>query len=212
MVKKALIKNKVYDVISQSELQRRYKMANGSPEVFKETCVEKNGTLYPVQEKFIPDKQGPYCIYNGLYGKYVGSANDDADYSSNKIINFSDSKSIQELLEKQNHLRADMACTLNSNSDNTFTPIIREEDSPALKCVKESLKAKNIDIDYYRNRFDSNCDYSNTLRLLTNPENHNISVPKIQLIGEKFDINFKLIAEDKPNAPNPMNNTIEKEL
>ena len=78
--------------------------------------------------------------------------------------------------------------------------------------VKECFHKKNIDIDNYRGRFDSNCDFNNTTRLLVNPQTHNISVQKIQLIGEKFDIDFHLVAKDKKGAVNPMGATIEKEL
>lgn len=210
-VKKALIKNKIYDVVSQTELHRRYVLAKNT-DILKETCIEQNGTLYPVYSTMSYDKSKPFVFYNGHMAKYVGSCKDDPDYSSNKVIDFTNSRSTKELLEKQSRLKADEVAALTSNSDDVFTPITREEDSSALKLVKECLKAKNIEIDCYRTRFQSNCDYSNALRLLTNPDNHNISVSKLQLIGDKFDINFKLIAEDKSGAPNPMNKIIEKEL
>ena len=53
---------------------------------------------------------------------------------------------------------------------------------------------------------------SKSIRLVTSDKNHSISIQKIKTIGEKFDINFKISAEDQPNSPNPMGSRFEKEI
>ena len=200
-IKQAFVGGKLMDVVSQDEYVRRVSM--DEPELVQNTCIQANGTLYPVIRH--PDNRTtPYAIYGGIAIKYVGSSEGNPGYSDKKVIDYSDISSNKELIEKHNQLRAEEVAILTQQSDKVFMPIIREEE--------ECFHKKHIDIDNYRGRFDSNCDFANTIRLLTNPNNHNISVPKIQLIGEKFDINFSLIAKDKNEAVNPMETVIEKEL
>ena len=208
-IKQAFVGGKLMDVVSQDEYVRRVSMHE--PELVQNTCIQANGTLYPVIRH--PDnRKTPYALYSDIAIKYVGSCENNPGYSDKKVIDYSDISSNKELIEKNNQLRAEEVAILTQQSDKVFMPIIREEENPALKVVKECFHKKHIDIDNYRGRFDSNCDFANTIRLLTNPNNHNISVPKIQLIGEKFDINFSLMAKDKNDAVNPMGTSIEKEL
>ena len=188
-IKQAFVGGKLMDVVSQDEYVRRVSM--DEPELVQNTSIQANGTLYPVIRH--PDNRTPpYAIYGDIAIKYVGSSEGNPGYSDKKVIDYSDISSNKELIEKHNQLRAEEVAILTQQSDKVFMPIIREEDNPALKVVKEC--------------------FHKTIRLLTNPNNHNISVPKIQLIGEKFDINFSLIAKDKNEAVNPMETVIEKEL
>ena len=208
-IRQAFVDGKLMDVVTQEEYERRASMKNG--DMIKNTCIEQDGTIYPVVSR--PEmRRTPHVINVGPVFKYVGSCEDGVpSYSSSKIIDYSNVKSNRELIEQQNKARKEEMAIL-TQTGKVFAPVIREEDSPALKCVKECFHAKKIDIDNYRGRLDSNCDFANTVRLFVNPNNHTISVQKIQLVGEKFDIDFKLVASDKPDAANPMDKTIQKEL
>nr|DAS08409.1 MAG TPA: hypothetical protein [Caudoviricetes sp.] len=207
-IRQAFVDGKLLDVVTQEEYERRSNLKN--EEMLKNTCIERDGTLYPVVKR--PDvRKTPHVINMGPVFKYVGSADKFPAYSSNKVIDYSNVKSNRELIEQQSKARKEEMAIL-TQTGKVFAPVIREEDSPALKCVKECFHAKKIDIDNYRGRFDSNCDFANTVRLFVNPNNHTISVQKIQLVGEKFDIDFKLVASDKKGAVNPMDKTIDREL
>jgi hypothetical protein len=78
--------------------------------------------------------------------------------------------------------------------------------------VKQCLQAKNVPLENYKGRFDTPCDFNITIRLVTSEKNHTISIQKIKTIGEKFDIKFKLIAEDQEDSPNAMGVRFEKEI
>ena len=208
-IKQAFVEGRLNDVVSQDEYARRRSL--GDPEMVASTCIQMNGTLYPVIPK-ADNRTTPYAVYSTIGMKYYGSSQDHPDYSDNTVVDYSNVNSCRELIARQNKARKEEVAILTQQSSKTFYPVIREEDSPALKAVKECFHKKNIDIDNYRGRFDSNCDFANTVRLLVNPSNHNISVQKIQLIGDKFDIDFHLVASDRKDAVNPMDATIDKEL
>lgn len=207
-IKQAFVNGRLMDVVSQDEYARRRSLGS---EMVENTCIQMNGTLYPVIPK-ADSRTTPFAVYSSLAVKYYGNATEHPEFSDNAVVDYSNIKSCQELIDRQNKARKEEVAVLTQQTSKTFYPIIREEDSPALKVVKECFHKKNIDIDNYRGRFDSNCDFNNTTRLLVNPQTHNISVQKIQLIGEKFDIDFHLVAKDKKGAVNPMGATIEKEL
>lgn len=208
-IKQAFVNGRLMDVVSQEEYTRRASL--GNKDMLANTCIQSDGTLYPVVSRS-NGAVTPHAISMGPVTKYVGSSKEYPAFSDKAVIDFTAVSSNKELIEKQNMARKEEVNVLTQSGGKTFAPVIRDEDSPALKVVKTCLHDKNIDIDNYRGRFDSNCDFSNTIRLLTNPDNHNISVQKIHLIGEKFDIEFHLSAKDKPGAINPMNTSTEMEI
>ena len=81
-VRKAFIANKTMEVISEDEYIRRSKFADP---MFEDTCVEKNGTLYPIQKRYNEGAPGVYDA--GPCFKYTNPTNKE-DYSANKIIDF----------------------------------------------------------------------------------------------------------------------------
>ena len=209
-IKKAIIGKKQHDVVSQEEYERRASL--GDPNMLVDTVIEHRGTLYPVYNSVDSTRENPYAINRGMATKYFGTAEKNPEYSDKSIINFSDITSNKELLERQSRLHSEQAALLTSSANKDFAPIIREDDSPALKLVKECLHAKHIDIDCYRSQFESNCEFSNAIRLLINADNHNISVQKIQMIGEKFGIEFEISAKDARGVVNPMGQVFSREL
>ena len=209
-IKKAIVDGVAMEVVSQEEFTRR-KGFNDS-EILKNTCIEQDGTLFPVMSIPIRGRIAPYAVSHTGYTKYYNKENNEKYKSEDTVIDFSDVESNRELIEKQNELRnAEITILTAANSD-TYTPIYNEEDTPALTLVKQCLEAKNVPLENYKGRFDSNCDFNNTIRLVTSEKNHSISIQKIKTIGEKFDIKFKLIAEDQEEAPNAMGVKFEKEI
>lgn len=210
-IKKAIVDGKMYDVVSQNEFERR--SALGNPEMLSDTLIQMDQTLYRISNTVDHNRNYPYAVRSEIATKFFNDSSKYPSYSSKNIIDFKDVKSNRELFEKQNKLRAEETVLLSSSAEKDFAPIIRECDSPALKLVKECLHEKHIDIDAYRTRFGSNCEFSNAIRLLVNPSNHNISISKMQMIAEKFDIEFEITARDiSKSVPNPMNKTFRRKL
>lgn len=208
-IRKVFIENRMLDVVSQEEYKRREEM--NDKDLLQDTCIEKDNMLFPVFQNPIYGRTLPYAVSTEWADLFFNRDNVEG-YESDKVIDLSNVNTTEEMIERQNQLRSSEIANLIANSGEVFSPVIREEDSTALKLVKECLTAKRINVNNYKSRFDSSCDFSNTIRLLTNEDNHTISIQKMQLIGEKFDIDFKITASDKRQAPNPMREKITKEL
>lgn len=209
-IKKVFLEGKLQDVVDSNEFIRRTKFKDS--EILKDTCIDIDGGLYPVAS-YDPKKETPYAKVVGYGFRLMNTDQVSDEYKSDdKVVDLSNISSSSELLERQNKLREEEMFMLKAKQNKVFAAAIREGDSPSLILVKECLNKKGIDIDNYRGRFDSNCDFSNTVRLLVNENNHTLSFQKMQLIGEKFDIDFKITAYDKKDAINPMQETFEREL
>jgi hypothetical protein len=209
-IKKAIVDGVAMEVVSQEEFTRR--KGFNDPEILKNTCIEQSGTLFPVMNVPVRGRIAPYAVSHTGFTKYYNQDNNEKYKAEDTVIDFSDVESNKELIEKQNELRnAEITILTAANSD-TYTPIYNDEDSPALTLVKQCLQAKNVPLENYKGRFDTPCDFNNTIRLVTSEKNHTISIQKIKTIGEKFDIKFKLIAEDQEDSPNAMGVRFEKEI
>lgn len=209
-IKKAIVDGVAMEVVSQEEFTRR--KGFNDPEILRNTCIEQSGTLFPVMNVPVRGRIAPYAVSHTGFTKYYNQDNNEKYKSEDTVIDFSDVESNKELIEKQNELRnAEITILTAANSD-TYTPIYNDEDSPALTLVKQCLQAKNVPLENYKGRFDTPCDFNNTIRLVTSEKNHTISIQKIKTIGEKFDIKFKLIAEDQEESPNAMGVKFEKEI
>ena len=209
-IKKAIVDGVVMEVVTQEEFTRRKRF--NDPELLRNTCIEQNGTVFPVMNSQVRERIAPYAVSNVGFTKYYNQGNNEKYKSEDTVIDFSDVESNKELIEKQNELRnAEITILTAANSD-TYTPIYNDADSPALTLVKQCLQAKNVPLENYKGRFDTPCDFNNTIRLVTSEKNHTISIQKIKTIGEKFDIKFKLVAEDQEDSPNAMGVKFEKEI
>ena len=209
-IKKAIVDGVVMEVVTQEEFTRRKRF--NDPELLRNTCIEQNGTVFPVMNSQVRERIAPYAVSNVGFTKYYNQDNNEKYKSEDTVIDFSDVESNKELIEKQNELRnAEITILTAANSD-TYTPIYNDADSPALTLVKQCLQAKNVPLENYKGRFDTPCDFNNTIRLVTSEKNHTISIQKIKTIGEKFDIKFKLVAEDQEDSPNAMGVKFEKEI
>ena len=209
-IKKAIVDGVAMEVVSQEEFTRRKRF--NDPELLRNTCIEQNGTLFPVMNSQVRERIAPYAVSNVGFTKYYNQGNNEKYKSEDTVIDFSDVESNKELIEKQNELRNAEITILTAAKSDTYTPIYNDADSPALTLVKQCLQAKNVPLENYKGRFDTPCDFNNTIRLVTSEKNHTISIQKIKTIGEKFDIKFKLVAEDQEDSPNAMGVKFEKEI
>lgn len=200
--KKAVINNRVTTVISVQEVLKNPIFQN------KFTSVEVDDVILPVKNSYDPTSPGFYIMGGGKIGKIIKPNSEDyEEYSSKHAIDFSDIKSMKELISKQEEVKKLEADTL-SNSDNLFKPIVKDNDSPEMKALKEAICLKNIDIDAYADRFGDN--YNNDKRLL---KGSSITSSKMKSICNNLDMKVTLVITDtSPNVPNPIGKSISVDI
>lgn len=197
MVKKIKINDNILDVLTVEEYnanKNRYDMSN--------TAVQIDNTVYPVRKK--------YDYRAGLYDRGCASLfikSDEDMYDAENIIDFSKSKDIKDMLEKQYELSKAERSILNT-VDNVFKVEINENDSPETRALKEAVNLKQIDISKYAHRFGSN--YNNDIRLFNS---NSITMNKMKTMMECFDMKASIMIEDKnENIPNPIGKKIIIEI
>lgn len=172
----------------------------------KFTAIERpEGCVLPIRNR--TTDTGPGIYYQpGAMASFVEKPDNMAEYNSEKIINFDNSKSIGEVFEKQKIIR-DIQDEIMTTSDNVLCLKIGNEDTPEMKALKSAINSKRIDTKQYEDRFDQ---FQNDMRLL---KGKSITLGKLISISNALDISVDLTLRDKDeNTPNPMNQTIVIDL
>jgi hypothetical protein len=198
-MKKAKIGRRILDVIDESEFIRRSSL---NPDIVaslaEDTAIEKDGHVYPVTKQYSKDVTGVTDLGKVLLYSLAEQDKDADEYKVENVIDFENVKSLQESINKQNQLMS-AERTILVSPENIFTPVIKEEDTPEMKLLKQAICLKGIDLDNYKQRFGS--DYNNDRRLF---EQNSITFFKLKRLAEIMDMNVSLSLEDKPGAPNPI--------
>ena len=195
-IRKAKIEERIVDVISFDEYY--------SDNVMKEancTGVLMNNIIYPVRNK---SDSRPGIYSDGIFATFIQPSPQELHiYSDSHIIDFSDSKSIKEVMDKQDQLKSVERAIL--TSPNNVTQLqVRETDEPEMVAIKQAINEKKMDMDKYRTRFGDT--YNNDIR---NLENSSITHKKLKKLCSILDIKATLVLEDKDGTvPNPMNTKI----
>lgn len=203
-IRQAFVEDNTMEVISVEQYLRRSKLERPA---FDNTCVEKDGTLYPIRT---PGKcmnyVGAYPMVPGGITGFIDPKEEKKDqYSADKIIDFSHSKNYADYIRKVDQMANEESARL-TIKDNVYKPDISPNDSPALKLMKQALEAKNIDPESYRQRLGP--DFSNTMRLVTSRKNHSITLKKMVSMAKAYDMEIKLTISDANGAINPMGQEI----
>nr|DAP83865.1 MAG TPA: hypothetical protein [Caudoviricetes sp.] len=198
-MKKAKIGRRILDVIDESEFIRRSSL---NPDIVaslaEDTAIEKDGHVYPVTKQYSKDVTGVTDLGKVLLYSLTEQDKSADEYKVENVIDFENVKSLQESISKQNQLMS-AERTILVSPENIFTPVIKEEDTPEMKLLKQAICLKGIDLDNYKQRFGS--DYNNDRRLF---EQNSITFFKLKRLAEIMDMNVSLSLEDKPGAPNPI--------
>lgn len=202
MDKKIRIGSKIYDVTTLEEYTK-----NKDAYIPQYTAIEDPDTnlVLPLKNRY---ETGPgITVGTGIaYVEEPESENRD-EYDYNKIIDFGNTKSIHDMMEKQRVVRS-LERDILTSPDNIFMPKIFDDDSPEMKALKSAVLDKHIDLDKYEPRFGSN--YNNDKRLFNK---NTISLPMLKRVCDALDIEATLILTDKTgDVPNPMGSTIEVKL
>ena len=201
MNKKMRLGDRIYDVTSLEDFTK-HKDAYMS----QYTAIHDPDTnlVLPIKNRY--DTGPGIFVGNGI--AYVEEPQESIEeYNDSQIIDFDNTKSIHDMMEKQRVVRS-LERDILTSPDNIFTPKIFDDDSAEMKALKTAVLDKHIDLDKYEPRFGSN--YNNDKRLFNKPT---ISLSMLKRVCEALDIEATLTLTDKNNdVPNPMGRTIEVKL
>lgn len=172
----------------------------------KFTAIERpNECVLPIKNRTTDTGAGIY-YQPGAMVALVEKPENMADYDPDKIIDFTNPKSIGEVFEKQQIIR-DIQDEIMTTSDNILCLKIGENNTPEMKALKTAINLKRIDTKQYEDRFDQ---FQNDMRLL---KGNSITLGKLISISNALDISVDITLRDRDgNTPNPMNQTITLDL
>lgn len=202
---KMKIGSKMYDVVPSLETYQN----NEEAYLKNYTAILSEDGKYALPIKRTDDESVGIKVGDLMSREYLPQTDEDKEtYSINNAINLSESQNITELIEKQTAIREIEQEILTDPDGNIFVPKITQEDSAAIKALKEAVIAKKIDLDKYETRFGSN--YNNDKRLLSKKK---ISLPMLERVCNALDIKATLTLEDmSDDIPNPIGKVITVEL
>lgn len=208
-VKKAIINGKTYDVISMDEYERLSKLRNP---IYQNMCVENGDYIYPITKTYRPEV-GVSVTTTNCITVFTDPVTDEdkKEYSSSKIIDFSDIHSLRDNILVNEKLKSAEEARL-TTINNVLQLEIPDSNSIELKAIKQAINEKHIDVDSYKQKFPTDSDFNNDMRALKNPDLNNISFFKARRILNAFDLDMTLILEDKPGAVNPIGRVIKVKL
>ena len=200
-MKKAEIDGRLYNITTMDEFTDHPDLYNP-----KFTAIERPGeNVLPIRNRTTDSGPGIY-YQQGAMVSIVEKPNNKKDYSVDKIIDFTNTKSIGEVFEKQQIIR-DIQDEIMTTSDNVLCLKIGEKDTPEMKALKTAINSKRIDTKQYEDRFDQ---FQNDMRLL---KGNSITLGKLISISNALDISVDITLRDRDNStPNPMNQTIVIDL
>lgn len=174
--------------------------------------INRDGSdvILPVRTGTSFEKPGYYISPNNPFGfiRYPETQEEKQMYIPDEdcIVDFTKQKTIQSQLEKLDKMNNIMNQYLETPTDgsNTFRPPLSDLDSAEMRGLKQSIIAKNIDMDKYAERFGPN--YPNDKRKM---KDSSITSFLLKRACKNLDISVDLVFRDaSSNVPNPMGKTI----
>ena len=206
-MKKAKIGRRILDVIDEEEYIRRSQLNPETVQAMTEdTAVVKDGYVFPVTRQYSQNVPGVCdCGPVMLYSR-PEEIDTNPEYSEKSVIDFENTKNLQDSINKQTELM-NAERTILVSPDNIFTPVIKEDDTPEMQLLKTAINRKNIDLDNYKQRFGS--DYNNDKRLFDQPS---ITFFKLKRLAAILDMDVVLTLADKPGAVNPIGERLSTQI
>ena len=175
--------------------------------------VEKDGKTFvlPIRTNSTNyDKPGIYSSDGKISFINYPSEEEESTYmpTEDDILIFSDHTSLQSLSDAKKKLDENINRLVENDGGEIYRPPLLETDTAAMRAVKESISAKNIDLDKYKDRFGAN--YPNDKRKL---KDNDITLNMLERICENLDMKVDIIITDmNENVPNPMNKIIKANI
>ena len=195
------INGRLMSVVSTEEYAECQSMYSpGSAAIEK----EKDGTKYylPIRSS-VEDGPGVYPVGNVMTITKYPEKGDNTYSDKSKLVDFSDSKSMKDIMDKQNKFRDleyEMLCT---PGDVLVAPYL-PDDTPMMRGFKEAINAKGIVPSNYKERMGAN--YSNDIRKV---KENDITIKMASRMARTLDEEIIMIIRDKsPDVANPIGREI----
>lgn len=199
--KNYMVNGRLTNVISMDEYSKYQDMYSpGSATIEK----EKDGKKFylPIRSS-VENEPGVYPIGNAAAITRFPDENDNTYSDTTKLVDFSDSKTTKEIMEKQNQFRDleyEMLC---SPGDVLVAPYL-PNDTPMMRAFKEAINAKGIVAANYKERMGPN--YSNDIRKV---KENDITIKMASRMAKNLDEEIIMIIRDKnPDVANPIGREI----
>lgn len=204
------IKGKQYGVFSMEYYTKNMEILKDDYHCAVE--VEKDGEsiILPIQPADSVNKPG-ICSTDGKISIITYPDEDQMkEYKpeGDDILVFSDHLSLQSLSDASFKFKNNINKLMENDGGESYKAPLLETDTAAMRAMKESINAKNIDLDKYKDRFGVN--FPNDKRKL---KDDNITLNMITRMCENLDIKLDLVFSDKDSSvPNPMNKIIKANI
>lgn len=198
-MKKALIDNRLYDVVDMDEYTKNRDLYNP-----RFTAIQGHGKVLPIKSKN-DSGVGIYYENNGVMCNVEKPNPEDSSYDESIIIDYSDCKTVGDIIKTDNLVR-NIENEILTTKDNIFSLNVGPDDTPEMKAIKEAINLKQVDIKQYESRFDQ---FQNDIRLL---KGKSITLGKLISTCNSFDISAELTLRDREGCANPMNSEIKINL
>lgn len=195
------IDGRITNVISMNDYAECQDMyAPGTAAIEK----EKDGTKYYLPIKSSTDNgPGVYPVGNTMtITKYPEQG--DTTYSDpSKLVDFSNSKNMKDIMDKQNQFR-DLEYEMLCAPGDILTAPYLSDDTPFMRGFKEAINAKGIVASNYKDRMGPN--YSNDIRKV---KENDITIKMASRMAKNLDEEIIVIIRDKnPDVANPIGKEI----
>lgn len=197
------LNDKLYEVTTLDKY-----ISNPEAYIKNYTAIEIEDYAFPIINSqdscagVVINSKSPYSFVQ------IPEGEDLSKYGASNIIDFTDTKSMNEFAAKKKMIR-DIEREILTSPDNIFVPKVdTEADSPSMQVLKQATINKHIDIDKYEPRFGAN--FNNDKRLFNK---HDISIKMLTRLCNNLDIKAELTLSDATSdCPNPMGEPITIEL
>lgn len=201
-MKKVELGRKIYTVVSKEEYTKNNDLYNP-----KSTAIMLGDKVLPVRNPSIDTEPGIYYKDDDPIAEIVKPSESEInEYSSERIIDFDNSKDIGDIIAKNTMLRDLQSDLMVSGSDNIFYLSINPDDTPEMKALKTAINSKQVDKKVYEDRFSQ---FQNDMRLL---KGNSITLSKLIGICDGFDISCIMTLKDRDGAVNPMGIEVTMDL
>lgn len=207
-IRTTVVNGQLFDVISEDDYNERWRLYYDNPNIAANTLVEVTHCgeqyLLPLKNK-IDSTPGLYQEGVVYHCQWPDNSN-KAEFQSNRfhIVDYSDSTSVKDFLDKNNQIREMETENVLTQSDSIFAPTINDDDAPAMKAFKNAITCKHTDLNNYSQRIGEN--FLNDKRIL---KTNSITLNKLVALCQSLDIEAELILRDAHGAiANPMNTEI----
>lgn len=208
----AIIGDKQMNVYSIDKVVENQNILIGDNQIAVEVMHDNTPVILPVREKKDDDISKPgFYVDDGplAFISYPITEEEEKIYSpsSDKVFDMRDINSMQEFVTKKEEYDQTVSSLLETDpmDDSIFKPPLLKTDTPEMRALKESIIAKQIDLDKYASRFGDN--YPNDKRKL---KDDNITSYMLKRICDNLDIQVDIVFRDaKDNVPNPMGKIVK---